>query len=84
MTGMDAPREKDSGRDGFLSYAAEWHSFALGFFDGMKNIRARPKELPDNSDVQKEPHYYKGAYVLGTLLQLLILILLGNGLLGLM
>ena len=84
MSGPDAPRESDSDRDGFLSYSAEWHAFAIGWYDGMRTLKARPGELPDNKDVQAEPHYYKGAYVLGTLMQLLIVVLLGNGLVGLL
>lgn len=60
--------ESDTPRDGFLSTNAEIHSFAIGLYDGMKDWRARPRELPDNPDVQSEPHYYKGAYVIGTLL----------------
>lgn len=68
----DTLSEGDTDRNGFLSYAAEWHSFAIGFYDGMKTWRARPGEMPDNKDVQSEPHYYKGAYILGTLLQFFI------------
>jgi hypothetical protein len=78
MSGPDAPRESDTERDGFLSYAAEWHAFAIGFYDGMSSVRARPRGLPDNEDVQREPHYYKGAYVLGTLVQVGIILLLGS------
>lgn len=73
VSGPDASRESDTGRDGFLSYAAEVHAFAIGFYDGMKSWRVRPGDLPENDDVQKEPHYYKGAYVLGTLTQALVL-----------
>lgn len=68
----DEPNESDTEDDGFLSYAAEWHAFAIGLYDGMKDWRARPGDLPDNPDVQAEPHYYKGAYVIGTVLQALI------------
>jgi hypothetical protein len=70
MTAPDAPAEDDSERNGFLSYAAEWHAFSHGVFDGMRSPSPRPGELPDNPDVEAEPHYYKGAYVIGTLLQL--------------
>lgn len=31
----DAPTEADSKRDGFLSYAAEWHGLAVGAFFGL-------------------------------------------------
>lgn len=65
MGGPDAPTESDSERDGVLSYAAEWHAFSIGIYDGMKKV---PK-VPNNRDVEKEPHYYKGGYVIGRLLQ---------------
>lgn len=77
MSGPDSPTEAGSERDGFLSYAAEWHALSIGVYDGMKNWRARPGDLPENNDVQKEPHYYTGGYVIGTLLQLCIVGALG-------
>lgn len=83
--GPDSPSEEDTERDGFLSYAAEWHALAHGVYDGMRNWRARPGDLPENDDVQAEPHYYKGGYVIGTLLQGLIVLaglVVGGGLLG--
>jgi len=70
----DEPNESDTKRDGFLSYAAEWHAAAHGFYDGMRTWKARPDGLPDNADVQAEPHYYKGAYVAGTVLQAIIVV----------
>jgi len=73
----DASSEDGSKRAGFLSYAAEWHSFSIGFYDGMKSPKTRPKKLPENPDIQEEPHYYKGAYVLGTVLQLAIIVIVG-------
>lgn len=69
MVDPDAANESDDPYDGAFSYAAEGHAFTHGVYDGMKNWRVRPKQLPDNDDVQKEPHYYKGGYVIGTLLQ---------------
>lgn len=77
MSGPDALREQDTERDGFLSYSAEWHALSHGVFDGMRTVRARPSGLPENEDVQAEPHYYKGGYVLGTLFQLAILLTAG-------
>jgi len=62
----------------FLSTTTEWHSLALGVYDGMKTWRVRPKEMRDNKDVENEPHYYAGGYVVGTLLQLLIVIVTGK------
>lgn len=73
MSGPDAPTESDSERDGFLSYAAEWHSLSHGLYDGLKSVRT----MPTNADVQKEPHYYKGAYVVGKLLQVVLVVGLG-------
>lgn len=67
---MGAYRESDSERDGFLSYSSEAHAVGHGLYDGLKSGGVLPGELPDNRDVQKEKHYYKGAYVLGTLLQI--------------
>lgn len=78
MSGPDAPKESDSKRDGFLSYAAEWHSLSHGVYDGMRDWRVRPKQIPNNKDVQKEPHYYKGGYVIGTVLQGCIAVGLGH------
>jgi len=75
----DEPSEDGTERDGVLSYSAEWHALAHGAFDGMRTWRVRPTKLPDNPDVQAEPHYYKGAYVLGTLLQA-VLVLAGAAL----
>lgn len=65
----DEPNESDTERDGFLSYAAEWHALAHGMYNGMKDWRVRPGKIPDNPDVQAEPHYYKGGYVVGTVVQ---------------
>lgn len=70
MPGPDAASEGNSERDGAFSYAAEWHAFTHGVYAGMRGWSARPpKELPQNDDVQKEPHYWKGGYVVGTLVQ---------------
>lgn len=74
MFGEDASTEDDSERNGVLSYAAEWHALAIGLFNGMKGWRARPKTMPDNSDVQAEPHYYATGYVIGTILQAVIFV----------
>jgi hypothetical protein len=35
MPGLDAPREQDSDRDGFLSYSREWHSLTIGAGAGL-------------------------------------------------
>lgn len=76
---MGTPHEDETKRDGFLSYSAEVHAVGLGFYDGMKTVRARPQGIPDNADAQAEPHYYKGSYVAGTVTQAVILVGLGVG-----
>lgn len=70
MFDSDAPTEADSERDGLLSYAAEWHAFTHGLYAGVTTKPSRHLPESDNEDVQKEPHYYKGAYLIGTSLQL--------------
>jgi hypothetical protein len=79
--GMDEPTEDANEYDGFLSYSSEWHSLSLGVFDGMKTWRIKPKKMRDNRDVEAEPHYYSGGYVIGTLIQLIIVVVTGSALL---
>jgi hypothetical protein len=66
----DNYKESDSEYDGAFSYAAETHAFTHGVYDSLttKKLKA-PKELPDNEDVEAEPHYYKGGYLVGTAIQ---------------
>lgn len=78
MSLPDEPTEDDTERDGFLSYGAEWHALAHGVYNGMRSLRARPGELPDRPDVRAEPHYYKGGYVAGTVLQLAVVVAVGS------
>lgn len=65
MSGPDAPTESDSERDGFLSYAGEWHAFTIGMYSGVTSVRGFRDTPPDNPDVEEEPHYYKGGYLVG-------------------
>lgn len=65
----DSSDESETERDGFLSTRREIHAAGIGLYDGMRTWRTRPREMPDNEDAQAEPHYYKGAYVAGTILQ---------------
>lgn len=57
-----------------LSTTTEWHSFGHGVYAGMRDLAARPGDLPEIEDVQEEPHYYKGGYILGTLFQLIVML----------
>lgn len=40
-----APTESSTEYDGFLSYAAEWHSLAIGSFLGLASVLAQSPEL---------------------------------------
>lgn len=72
----DEASEDATDRDGAFSYAAEYHAFTHGFYDAWKTSprTLRAPELPDVVDVQREPHYYKGAFVLGSLTQWLVMV----------
>lgn len=65
--------ESDTERDGALSYPAEWHALAHGVYDGIRSWKGKPGRPPENPDVEKEPHYYKGGYVAGTVLQVVLM-----------
>lgn len=77
LTGGGATSEADTERDGFASYSAEVHAIGHGLYDGLTSLKPWADSLPDYDDVQKEPHYYKGAYVAGTAFQLLFIVAVG-------
>jgi hypothetical protein len=66
----------------FLSSNREIHAFGIGVYHGFIDIRdwsGLPDELPDeNDDVDREPHYAKGGYVLGAVLRIGCVLLLGS------
>lgn len=64
-----APTEGDSDRNGFLSWKAETHAVGIGLYDGLTSKEPTKNEIPDHRDVEAETHYYRGAFVLGTILQ---------------
>lgn len=70
----DAPSEADAEYDGLLSHAAEWHALAHGVFLGFTTKPLSTPPEPTNRDVEAEPHYYRGGYILGTIGQLLVVI----------
>lgn len=78
MSGPDAPTEDASNRDGVLSYSSEWHAFVIGLYHGLRRAPLPGK----NPDVTKESHYAKGAYVLGRLVQIAVVLLVGGKTLG--
>jgi len=61
----------------FLSTYAEIHAFVLGIYCGLTEWKGLDSETLNNPDVQKEPHYAKGGYILGTLLRVAIILLIG-------
>lgn len=50
-----------------LNTTAEVHAAVHGIYAGMTEWKGA--ELPDDEDIQAEPHYFKGGYILGTLLR---------------
>lgn len=74
----DGYTEDETERDGVFSYAAEWHAFTHGVFLGITTKPWRTPPEPTNRDVDLESHYYRGGYVIGTLLQVALLLLLGR------
>lgn len=56
--------------DTFLSTSPEWHAAGHGVYKGFTSHPLRTPPEPDKEDVRKESHYYRGGYVVGTLLQL--------------
>lgn len=67
-----APSESDSERDGAFSYSAEWHAFSHGVYHGFTTKPLSHPDPPDRDDVQKEPAYYRGGYVTGSVLQAMV------------
>lgn len=62
----------DAPTDTFLSTSPEWHAFGHGVYKGLTSHPLRTPPEPDKEDVRKESHYYRGGYVVGTILQLAI------------
>ena len=77
-TGHDAADEAASARDNAFSHAAEWHAFAHGVYKGLTTKPWKTPPVPDRPDVKQESHYYRGGYVAGTLVQVVILAAAGE------
>lgn len=73
-------RESSGEYNGFLSYAAEWHSLTHGVYVGLTTHPLRTPPEPENRDVDLEPHYYRGGFVIGTLFQALLAVAVAAGL----
>jgi len=61
----------------FSSYE-EVHAFVHGFYAGFVEWRGIDSETMRLEEVQKEPHYAKAGYIVGTLLRVAIIVLLAR------
>lgn len=74
MPVRDSDKDAPDGADtGFLSTFPEWHAFVHGLYYGLTSKALVTPPEPENKDVLKEPHYYRGGYIMGTFLQLVVL-----------
>jgi len=62
----------------FLSTYAEIHAFIHGVYSGITEWKGIDSATMQNPDVQKEVHYAKGGYILGTFLRIAIIIILAK------
>lgn len=58
----------------FMSTHAEVHSFVIGMAYGLSPVKGFDNIPMDNEDVKKEPHYFYGGYVLGEILEKILII----------
>jgi len=64
----------------FMNKIPEVHAMVHGIYAGLTEWKG--SELPQNEDVRAEPHYFKGGYIVGTLMRWGALILIGKEILG--
>lgn len=62
-----------------LSDTTEWHAFTWGVYRGVTTRPRKTPPIPDNSDVGDEPHYYRGGYIVGSVLQVIFLFVVSYG-----
>lgn len=74
----DGSTEDATERDGAFSYAGEWHAFTIGVYRGLVTYKPWSDDFDEVAaeydDVDAEPWYYKGGYVVGTLVQVAVLV----------
>lgn len=74
MVSGNARDEDETPRAGFLSTTTEVHAAGHGIYGGLTSPRPwAASGLPENPDVQAEPHYFKGGFVVGTMFQLVFI-----------
>lgn len=64
------------GPDGAFSTAGEYHAFAHGVYMGVTTHPLQTPPEPDREDVRLEQPYYRAGYVVGTLLQVVVIVIL--------
>jgi len=71
-------KESDTERDGAFSYPAEIHAAGIGIYTGLATLKPWDDDIENRrgryADVDKEVHYYAGGFVVGTVLQLIIIL----------
>lgn len=75
-----APNEEDTERDGFLSYSAETHGLALGFYHGFidfKDWGGLPEGYAEGKHVEAG-HYPKAGYVIGAVVRVACYVAIGG------
>ncbi|OYT64172.1 hypothetical protein B6U67_00790 [Methanosarcinales archaeon ex4484_138] len=65
----------------FMNDPAEVHAVMHGIYAGLTEWKGT-ESMIGNPDVQKEPHYFKFGYVVGTLLRWSAIAFFGNRILG--
>ena len=65
----------------FCNTIPEVHSLIHGIYAGLTEWKGT--EIPNNPDVQEEPHYFKGGYILGTLMRWVAIVAIGKEVIGL-
>lgn len=61
-----------------LNTTTEVHAAVYGIYAGITEWKGT--ELPDDPEVQDEPHYFRGGYVFGTLVRWGAILLVGGAL----
>ncbi len=62
-----------------LNTTTEVHAAVYGIYAGITEWKGT--ELPDDADVQDEPHYFRGGYIFGTAVRWGGILLIGGTLL---
>lgn len=58
-----------------LNTPAEVHAAVHGIYAGLTEWKGT--ELPDDPEILDEPHYYKGGYIVGTIVRWIAIMIAG-------